>query len=213
MANIKFLINSRIEILEDDKVYKSIIQDLTDGYIAISLPVREGMYMTPSQGERLEVLYYDSLNVYKFETVVEARSIENNIHQLLLGYPQNVVIVQRRRFVRVDVAFYVNCARVDKKGNKIELSSQQPFKGIMLDISGGGFRISTDYRLSLHDTIVTEIPSDNGNIEVVGEVVRLERAIDGKYLCGISYVEISERIRDRIIQYIFTLMRKQRKNV
>lgn len=213
MTTIKFLVNSRIEILEDDKVYKSVIQDENDEHIAISLPVREGIYMTPSPGQKLEVLYYDNLNVYKFDAVVEARRIENNIHQILLGVPQNIIKIQRRKFVRVDVASYVNYAKVDKNVTDIQrLNERQYFKGMMLDISGGGFRFRTDHRLNLHEKIVAEIPTQEDNIKVLGEIVRVEKTMDGKYLCGVSFVEISERIRDRIIRYIFTLMRKQRNN-
>ncbi len=213
MEAIKFLINSRIEILEEEKIYKSIIQDENSEYIAISLPVREGVYMTPVQGQKLEVLYYDSLNVYKFEAVVQSRRIENNIHQILLGYPQNIIKIQRRKFVRVDVAFYIKYAKLDKTSAVSNLEQEQSYKGIMLDLSGGGFRISTDYKLSIHDRIITELPANDDTLMVMGEVVRVEKSPDGKYLCGISYVDISERIRDKIIQYIFTLMRKQRRNV
>lgn len=214
--DIKFIINSRIEILDDMDVYKSTIQDEDNDKFSISLPIKNGVYMTPSVGQKLEMLYYDNLNVYKFEAAVLGRKVENTVPQLLLSYPQNIVKIQRRKFVRVDVAFYIKYARLTKEESS-KLSSEkrvQPtLQGILLDISGGGFRLSTEHKLQLKDIIVTEIPIDNGTIKILGEVVRSERQPDGKTYCGISFLDIDERTRDKVIQFIFTLMRKQRKNI
>ena len=213
---IKFVVNSRIEILEDTEVFKSTIQDESSENLTISLPIKNGVFMTPSIGQVLELLYYDNLNVYKFESSVLGRKIENNVPQLLLSYPQNVVKIQRRKFVRVDVAFYIKYAKFsmeEKKSVMQKKDVQATHQGILLDISGGGFRLNTEHKLQLKDIIVTEIPMDNGSIKTIGEVVRSEKQPDGKYFCGISFIDIDEKTRDRIIQYIFTLMRKQRKNI
>jgi c-di-GMP-binding flagellar brake protein YcgR len=213
---IKFVVNSRIEILDDTEVYKSIIQDESSENLTISLPIKNGVFMTPANGQTLELLYYDNLNVYKFESLVLGRQIENNVPQLLLSFPQNVVKIQRRKFVRVDVAFYIKYARFSvEEGSNISLQKevQAAYQGILLDISGGGFRLNTTHKLQLKDIVVTEIPTENGSIKTIGEVVRVEKQPDGKYYCGISFSNIDERTRDRIIQYIFTLMRKQRKNI
>jgi c-di-GMP-binding flagellar brake protein YcgR len=214
--SVKLIVNSRIEILDDTEVYKSVIQDENSSDFSISLPVKNGVYMTPEVGQMLEMLYYDNLNVYKFESLVIGRKVENTVPQLLLRFPENVVKIQRRKFVRVSVAYYIKYARYSKEeGRKISLdnSIQTPNKGILLDISGGGCRLSTNYKLKLKDIIVTEIPMDSGTIKVMGEVVRVDRQPDDNYYCGVNFLDIDERTRDKIIKYIFTLMRKQRMNI
>ncbi|WP_163193198.1 flagellar brake protein [Clostridium thermarum] len=214
--SIKLIVNSRIEVLNDTEVYKSTIQDENSNNFSISLPVKNGVYMTPVVGQMLEMLYYDNLNVYKFEALVLGRKTENAVPQLLLSLPQNVVRVQRRKFVRVSTISYIKYSKYSNEElNKISLEDNIQFtnKGILLDISGGGCRLSTGQRLQLKDIIVTDIPTDKGTIRVMGEVVRVEKQPDDNYYCGINFTIIDERTRDRIIQYIFALMRKQRKNL
>lgn len=213
---IKLLVNSRVEVLNDTEVYKSTIQDENSNNFSISLPVKNGVYMTPTVGEMLEMLYYDNLNVYKFEALVLGRKVENAVPQLLLSLPQNVVRIQRRKFVRVNTTSYIKYARYsNREQGKISPEDDIQFnnKGILLDISGGGCRLSTSQNLQLKDIIVTDIPTDKDSIRVMGEVVRVEKQPDDNYYCGINFTIIDERTRDRIIQYIFALMRKQRKNL
>ena len=45
-----FNVNGRIEILMDDGIYKSNIQDIDKDYIAISIPVKDGEYLPLRRG-------------------------------------------------------------------------------------------------------------------------------------------------------------------
>lgn len=213
--SIKFLVNSRIEVLEDKEVYKSVIQNENEDSIAISLPVKDGIYITPMRGEKLELLYYADLHVYKFDAVVTGRTIENAVPLIILGEFQNIERVQRRQFVRVSTSFNIKFVRKakDKSGEITDNKDQASYKGILLDISGGGFRLGTTEKLSLKEIIEADIPIENDRIKVLGEIVRVEKQQDNMYYCGIRYINIDERTRDKIIQFIFTLMRKQRKNL
>lgn len=84
-------------------------------------------------------------------------------------------------------------------------------KGIILDLSGGGMKIKIEEKLSLRDRVTVNIfIAENEKVQIVGEVVRVEKSNTGEYICGLKFKEISERTRDKIIQKVFEQMRKQR---
>lgn len=217
MEDVKFLVNKRIDIWYEDKIYKSIIQDITDKYIAIGLPVKDGVYITPKHGETFEVMYYDELTVYKFDGLITGRITENKVPQLLIAYPKVVKQVQRREFVRVEVLYYVDYLKVDHdtKDYFIDDSFEEHKckKGILLDLSGGGFKLKINDKVKLGELVFVEIPMEQEVLRVCGEAVRTDLDDDGKYICGFSFKELENRTREKIIRQIFELMRKQRKTV
>ncbi|NLZ48085.1 MAG: hypothetical protein GX895_04725 [Clostridiales bacterium] len=213
--SIKFIVNSKIEVLEDSEVYKSTIQNESDDTIAISLPVKDGLYITPQIGETLQLLYYSDTHVYKLDAVVIERIVDNTVSLIVLGEFKNIMRVQRRQFVRVSAALNMKFAKVSDKEivDEKDIIQQTMHKGILLDISGGGFRLGTSEKLNLKERIEADLPLENDRVKVLGEVVRVEMQQDNIDYYGIRFVDIDERTRDKIIQFIFTIMRKQLRNL
>jgi c-di-GMP-binding flagellar brake protein YcgR len=83
MADYKLNGNKKIEILYEEQVYKSRIQDITDKQLSISIPIKDGDFIPIIIGEGFEVLYYEEQNVYKFDGVVIGRITENNVPQIV----------------------------------------------------------------------------------------------------------------------------------
>ena len=72
-------------------------------------------------------------------------------------------------------------------------------------------KIKIEEKLSLRDRVTVNIfIAENEKVQIVGEVVRVEKSNTGEYICGLKFKEISERTRDKIIQKVFEQMRKQR---
>lgn len=213
--SIKFIVNSRVEVIDDTEVYKSTIQNETDETIAISLPVKDGVYITPQIGESIQFYYYSDTHVYKVDAVVLGRTIENAVPLIILGEFKNIMRIQRRQFVRVSAALNMKFVKVTESeiDSEVDYSSKSIYKGILLDISGGGFRLGTSEKLNLKELIEADLPIEDERIKVLGEVVRVEKQQDNIYYYGIKYINIEERTRDKIIRFIFTLMRKQRNSL
>lgn len=213
--SIKFVVNNRVEVIEDTEVYKSIIQNENDETIAISLPVKDGVYITPEIGENLQLLYYSDIHVYKLDAEVIGRTIENSVPLIILGEFKNIMRIQRRQFVRVSASLNMRFIRLssDEIDKEIDYSKKAIYKGILLDISGGGCRLGTTERLNLKELIEADLILEEERIKVLGEVVRVEKQKDNIYYCGIRFDNIDERTRDKIIKFIFTLMRKQRNSL
>jgi c-di-GMP-binding flagellar brake protein YcgR len=217
MKQLEYIINSKIEIVVGDEAYTSKVQDSTERYIAITIPGKRGQYYTPPVGEILELLYYDSNNMYRLQGAVIGRRTENAVAQIIIAVPQIISKIQRRQFVRVPVSYYIKyekCYLNNSNDNaSLTLDEKLTKKGIMLDISGGGLRLKVMENIALGEIIVAEIPSEKDGIKVMGEVIRVEKDEEGKNICGISFIDITEKTRENIIEYIFTLMRKQRKTL
>ena len=206
MKKFKLEINGNIQILEGEVFYKSNLQDVTESYILIDIPVNNGIYLTMNDNDEIEAEHYvDGGSYYKFNCRVLGRTREGKLNLYKLSKPYNISKIQRRNYVRVDMveyAFY-------KLQNDNEEEAWK--KGIILDLSGGGMKIKIEEKLSLRDRVTVNIfIAENEKVQIVGEVVRVEKSNTGEYICGLKFKEISERTRDKIIQKVFEQMRKQR---
>lgn len=216
MADSKFSINHRVEIFYNDNVYESNIQDLTDEYIAINIPIKEGKYVVLDSNDYFEVLYYDQANVYKFEGKVIGRKGEGSLAQIIMEYPKHIIKIQRREFVRIEISHYINYLKIeigDKDEDKISLFNEKKGnKAILIDLSGGGFKAKLSEEIEIDDEIIAEIPYEDDKIIVKAKAVRVNMDDNKKFLCGFSFIDIDNRTQEKLIKLIFYIMRRQRKN-
>lgn len=215
---VNFIINTKVEISWSDGYYKSNIEDVRENYIAISIPTKEGQYIPLRVGEQLEVFYYpNNEDIYKFSSIVLGREVDR-IPMILLGMPSSIMKVQRRKFVRVPIVCDINCSIIDKalinKDYTVEANrSKETLKATLLDLSGGGMRVRFNKDIKLKEIIVSYIPIDSDEIVIMGEVVRVDKGKDSKCICGINFMGLTEKTRDKIIRFIFQLMRSQMRKV
>jgi len=207
LDGLTFIINGKLEISWNDSYYKSKIENVDEKAIYISIPIKDGKYIPLRVGEQVEVFYYFENDIYKFYSVVSGRQTDR-IPLLLIEMPKEVIKVQRRKFVRVPIVCDIEYF---KEGNKA--SSLKPLKAIMVDLSGGGMRIKIGEEVKLGNIIMTHIPLGNEKLILKGEVVRIEQDEDKKKsICGISFTDLDERKREKLIRFIFKIMRAQMKN-
>lgn len=217
--DVKFLINNKIDIIWDDGDYKSTIEDVTGEYIAISIPIREGQYIPLRVGEKLEVIYYAGKDLFKFYTVVTGRKVDG-IPIILLAVPEELVHVQRRRYVRIPVMLDFTFKKFDRfleseykkyLNGIIKNIGHVINKGSILDISGGGMRVSINEPLLKNDYLLVRMAIDDEEFFFKTKVARIEGIKGNQHFYGLRFEEIDERVRDRIIRFTFKLMREQRK--
>ncbi|MBI6873110.1 flagellar brake protein [Clostridium aciditolerans] len=215
--NMEFLVNQKIEIEMEDGIYKSNIQDVTDEYIGISIPVNEGKYVPLRKGEKVICHYYYNKDIYRFETVVSGRKIDKLLI-IMLKKPEKVVMYQRRNFARVPLMVNIYCGILEnsKKIENIGNNQIEFFDAYSLDISGGGLRLAIDRkfekRLNLGSMLMMTIPLNDENLTVKGKIVRVENdRKNPKIICGVSFVDLDRLTRESIIRLVFKTMREQMK--
>lgn len=212
MADFKFRINYKIDVLWNNSIYKTNIQDINNNYISISIPMSEGKYLPLAKGDLIEGIYYDEPNLYKFATIVKDRATIDNVPQIYIAIPESLKKVQRRNYVRVDLVDYVNYIKINHDFSKnLNFNEEDYEKAILLDISGGGMRIKTKNKVSLGEFFLTVIKNENLDLITKGRVVRIEPLEEGYNECGISFMDIDDTTREKIIQFVFLMMRKKRK--
>lgn len=215
-TNIQFKVNSKCEILIEDKVYKSSIQDLGKDYIGISIPISNGQYAPLNENDKVTVIYYNENNLYGFNTSVMGRKVDI-IPIILLKPPKNVKKIQRRKFFRVNLFKDVEYLKVDKNisditANKLTKDLKAFTKAIMLDLSGGGFRLKTKEAIRATDRFMIKIPLEHEDIFVLSDCIRVFRDTDTNlYVSGFSLFNVDGKVQDKLIAYIFAVMREQMK--
>lgn len=191
-----------------DGYFKSNIQDLTSEYIGISIPVLTGRYLPLSKGETVEVLYYFNKEIYGFKTTVIGRKIDK-IFIILLAHPSKIKTVQRRNYVRVPISLEISFAIVEKEKNLTNLNDNRYefFNVTTMDISGGGISVISDKSIRYGDHVMVKLPILDETLTILGKIVRIDKKEDNKKNYGVSFLNIDNRTRDRIIRYIFQKMR------
>jgi len=78
------------------------------------------------------------------------------------------------------------------------------------NISGGGLKLLCNKNFVPGDKLDIRLflPDQAQDIEVTGEVVWTCDNIDGGYKVGIQFVDIDERVRERVVRYIFAWQRR-----
>lgn len=214
MVKIDFKINKKIEVLIDEKYFNSSIQDITEDYIAINIPSSSGEYLPLSRGTRIDIIYYEDDNIFKFESSVLGRKFEN-IPILLLSKPKEVHKIQRRKYVRiplVTVVKYINL-RADYNIKSRDVNNNDYLKAVLVDLSGGGMRIKVSEQIDLNDYLYVSLTINNEEIHIVGQTKRVVKDDEGRYVCGLSFQFLENSMREAIITFIFKLMREQMKKI
>ncbi|MBU3105293.1 flagellar brake protein [Clostridium gasigenes] len=211
MKKFDVVINSKLEVKWADGIYKTLVQDSNSKNILISIPVVGGVYLTLKTGEEIELVYYDNgENIFSFKCRVINRIKENNISYYSITLPYDVIKIQRRNYVRVDTVQVIkNIKKYEKETNG--QADDKISNALLLDLSGGGMRITLREKLEKSDVISAKIGSENEGVLIKGKIVRVDITEDKRYIYGISFQELDNRTRERIIQIVFRIMREQRK--
>ena len=214
MAKVEFKVNKKLEILVDERYFNSNIQDITEEYIAISIPINAGEYIPLSKGTLIEVIYYEEENLYKFKSIVVGRKFEK-IPILLIAKPSEVKKIQRRKYVRVPListAKYVNL-KSSPRTDPRSIEPNEYLKAIIVDLSGGGMKVKVPDQIKLNDYLLVSLTINAEDILLVGQAMRIVKEEDGRFICGLSLNFLDNLTREKIIKYIFRLMREQMKKI
>lgn len=212
MSAIKFEINNKVEIIYGDDIYNCDVQDFKDGYLAVSIPIKDNQYLPLQKGERIDILYYEGSCLYEFTSVVADRQ-RSNIPLIWIIIPEKFKKIQRRKYVRVSVLLNTKCAVIPKEFllNKDNFSKLKFFEGTVVDLSGGGLRLITKHKVERDTNLLMILPFPDGGILVKGKAMRVDQDEMKNIVCGINFVDVKASEQEKIIGYVFQIMREQMK--
>lgn len=212
MNNFELYVNKRIEVVSNDKSYKSLISDIDDDddSVKINIPVREGEYLVLDSGEVIEInMYHESGKCYSFKGKVLSKGRDGNIPYYKLSEPFDIKRIQRRSYFRVGILNHAHYRKITNyDSNQAE---HIPYSDAMIiDLSGGGVKLKINEEVNLHDVLSVRMKIKGSDIIVNGEVVRVELSEDKQSLCGVKFLNISQVQTDKIVEELFEIMRRQR---
>ncbi len=199
MVKFEIEVNSRVEIILEDGICKSVIQEWDENNLYIAVPMIKGQYIKFAKGQKLTMYnYLHSDKLFKFECKVLGLDKCGNMPLYKLTLPEEVRKIQRREFVRVET---------NKRIKYSKLEEEKFNSAVLIDLSGGGMRIKANEKLELNELVTIYLEDEK--ISVEGKIVRADKYKD-YYDYGISYSHIDNKTREKLIKIIFTIMRKQR---
>lgn len=207
MSRLKFVINGNLIIYDELDTYKSTIQDITDELIKINIPIgKAGMYSYEFNKE-VEFNYYDSncYYVFKGHIIGREKDKDTNIPLYIIKYDVNTIKkIERREFVRVDCIEYIYY-----KKNYLEEQSNWK-KALLLNLSGGGFKFSTDEALNKEYLLEFKFVIEDKIYIINARIVRKIKKNNESNVYAAEFINITEKVREKIIQKVFKQMRKER---
>lgn len=242
MKNIKFVLpGDKIDIYRQNTadnagiIYKSSISDiLADNVWEITMPQENGRVVLFQIGMSIDlIIYTKGKSIFKCSAIVKRRYRKENLYFLSIEIVSDLIKIQRRQFFRIqctldmdfnqlkyDSDVYLDetefCSSIYKKDCEKEYLSNCMHSTI-LDISGGGIRISTNMNLEANSYIITRfrLPVNNSNQEfvLIGQVIECEQNLkqSGSFSARIKFIFDQISKREQIVRYVFEEERRIRR--
>jgi c-di-GMP-binding flagellar brake protein YcgR len=192
-----------------EKSSYSLVQDIPDNSsLLITLPMAAGHSVMLEPGQIVRINFFRSDGEFYFSARVVERIKLESFLLVRIVQVSPLERLQRRNFFRFKTILPVLFRFVENNEPKSIY-----YKGHAKDISGGGIRLYTEKFIPISSHIECKIKMDNAQeIVLNGKVLRVRKVQDAEkqYDIGICFVDIPEKIRDRIISFIFEEQRQLR---
>lgn len=194
--------------------YSTRVEDLRADGIVLAMPMRKSIPVFLREGESFEGKMIKDGAVYAFQS----RLITRVMHPLpvwLVSEPEQVKKIQLRSFVRLDVNLPLTFWQVDENRKPLAATKQA---AVTRNLSGGGLLLASLVKLNMGERIFLRLFEDTDMaLDINARVVRVipelgENGSPSYYMTGLQYLDMEERERRRIIQFINTkqIERRQR---
>ena len=167
--------------------YESRVEDITDKFVYISNPTRDGLILHARPNSRLCVSVVSEKGRVTFTSNV-AKILTDNIRMLALETPITYKLTQLRAYYRVPV--HMN-ASYSVRGNS------HSYNALVCDISGGGCMCFAKEQLYVGDKLVIRLSDTPDLYRLEAKVVRCKN----KHY-GMQFINIKPRERDKLMHYI-----------
>lgn len=199
-----------VALLPGDTFYKSTIQDMDGETVSVSLPVKDGKYLLLQKGDSVNVEFAVNDAVYSFQTEILGRRKSNNVPLIVMRRPMAFSRRQRRSYVRFPVILAFSFRFISGAAG---VQSEEQYTAKTVDLSGGGLQAACMKPILAGETLLITLKLDDGNpheLRLTGKVawvVKDEWTRASRF--GIQFDGIRETDQERIISYIFNLMRQR----
>lgn len=215
MINSAVELGDKVEVIrktgiktKQQSFFSKIQEIIPDDQIVITFPIESGKVIPLETDYEYYLCIYTSKGLYRCESVVTNRSKTNHMFLATLKIKTKMQKYQRRQYYRLDCVLSFHY-----KNEENEVWNQ----GVILDISGGGIRFTSNSQLVQQEQIVCHIQlnfeDEQKHLYVTGTIIDCN-IIDFNaniYETRVSFDTISNEAREMVIRFIFEEERKRRK--
>lgn len=227
-----------VETAQDTVYVSRYLSTRSSDEALIEMPTRKGVTVALEPGELFLVCFYTAKGLYQCQAQVTERFYEDGLPVAVIKMQSEFEKMQRRQYYRMECLINLAFREVDdrelddllwektnpkvKEENADRIAEEgkerkRLYDGIALDISGGGIRFNSEYRVEQGKTIVMKIAFLSK--EAAGLHMLFGRVLTSTYLQNrggmyehrVQFEHISNDERETIIRYIFIEERKRRK--
>jgi len=198
----------QVQILEGEvrDSYPSRVEDFKGDEVVIAWPTEKGILLPIAAEQTLRVSFAHDGKYYRFEGIVRETALAP-LPVLVIHVPVRPDRIERRDNVRVNVPVQIELAeKVVSLSEYKALGERNVIRAVTHDISGGGFSIR-------HETFIPAgtifemkmlLPDKKDPISIAAKVMRCNEVTGGsQYQIGFAYAQISEKLRSRIVRFVF----------
>lgn len=226
----------------DKKVYYSLLVDIeADDKLIVTMPIDGGRVIPLAVGDRYWLVFYTHSGIYQAKAMIVGRERQGNIHVMVLKTLSELERIQRRQFYRIECLMKVEYRVMDEtEANGYELlrtksyktiedrqkikrlllpEGNEWYKGVAIDISGGGLRFNTKIEHENPDYLELRFTLNIGNIakDIVAPARVIHygpvRKLEDTFEFRVEFVEIENKQREDIVQFVFHEDRNRRKMI
>ncbi|SNT15994.1 c-di-GMP-binding flagellar brake protein YcgR, contains PilZNR and PilZ domains [Anaerovirgula multivorans] len=171
-----------------------VIDHIKDDYIAVDIT---GQYVQKDD-RQVNCIIPGATRICFFQTIIKG-CIDGKII-LSMPKPDDINVIQRRKYARVPTNIDVNCFLIGINNKKV--NSNKTFPATVMDISGGGVLLNSKLSLPVDTLLVFELALENNSFVLTVKILRnIENMADGSWSLGCKFVGIDDSDRQKIIAY------------
>jgi c-di-GMP-binding flagellar brake protein YcgR len=215
-----FYENMLLEVYDHRKqVYgKSIIREVNDDNLAIDIPMKKKEQVVLQEGVTYSFRAVLDDGLYYFAGEVLGTKYSGHVMLYIISRPQQVQRRQRRKYFRVP-SIMLNARYLEISGDgsqPVPEEWRQAETALVINLSGGGLMFVTDRELPVGTLLLLrlflESKGENKEVLVKGKILRVQAfKMDRlqRYRYGVQFFDLTEKDRDEIISYLFTILRER----
>ncbi len=226
-----------VETMEEICYVSRFLYQQSADEAVIEMPVKGGSLVALEPEELYQVCFYTNKGLYQCQCQVVSRHYEDSLPVAVIKFCSEFEKLQRRQYYRMECLLQMEFrpiseeeydemlfqksiavrepAAKDEPGE--EISQERFFRGVALDISGGGVRFNAEHAAQSGDIIALRIAflsEEARKLQLLFARVLTVTPVQnrsGLFEHRVEYVSISNAERESIIRYIFLEERKRRK--
>lgn len=195
----------QIKVTNDlhDKTYLSRVEDVSENQVLIAAPIEEGSIVPLKLNSEvtINVTKEEPPHQGRFQAIgyIRKRDSASQVPVFLIELADEWRKIQKRDYVRVDVVLDGFFAWILDEG-KVSSGNEDI---LIKDLSGGGFLFIYDKQISINTNLMFTIKlTDDTLIYCQGRIMRV-KSLDDAYEYGVSFVNLDEASRQKIIQFVY----------